>query len=180
MKTKFHLLLLFSMSTVFMTGNALAKPGKKYNPEYYTWNQNPIKFYPLAHSNQDGKGDDWSSDDERALSGKLPVDWNLTSGIGFMANYEEDDLLDLVIQFVDPAHVEIPIPFMEFSSNIFEPISSSDLEQNGLSSLISQGQIARSDQNAMAKSLPPAVPAPGMLGLLAIAGLASSRRRRRL
>ena len=67
MKHQIHTLFLVALAIVLPTETAFAMNERKGNPHQLVWQpQKPMKFYPLAHTNQDDDGD------QRNLSGLAP------------------------------------------------------------------------------------------------------------
>ena len=67
MKHQIHTLFLVAFAIVLPTETAFAMNERKGNPHQIAWQpQKPIKFFPLAHTNQDDDGD------QRNLPGLAP------------------------------------------------------------------------------------------------------------
>ncbi|MDG2094392.1 MAG: PEP-CTERM sorting domain-containing protein [Phycisphaerales bacterium] len=172
MKYQIHTLFLIAFAVILPTDSALAMNEKKGNPDQIAWQpQKPIKFYPLAHTNQD------DDSEKRMMFGEAPDNLSLDSGIRLPVIDLDESLLELMIRISMPVGIQGPIQ----SDDMVTPsLQSFSFGTFFISSSLDAVENSKSVTNRIAKSQPPVVPAPGVLGLLAIAGLtASSRRRRR-
>jgi len=171
MKYQIHTLLLIAFSGCLLTELAMAKHVGKHDPSQVRWEpQKPAKFFPLAHTNQDGEND------EKTMFGEIPNDLTLSPGIKFPISSGDDGLFDLLIKISTPLGAEGPIPTDEVISSILNSSSSALYSITDASSSI---EGSKSIVNKIAKSQPPVVPAPGALGLLALVGLSTASRRRK-
>lgn len=175
MKYQIHTLFLIAISGCLLTDLAQAKHVRKHDPAKVRWEpQKPAKFYPLAHTNQDGKQDE--EGDQKTMFGGIPNDLSLSSGIKFEPSSEDGGLLDVMIGISTPMGAEGPIPTEEVISSFN---SSNQAVLYSITDAYSSIEESKSVVNKIAKSQPPVVPAPGVLGLLALGGLSTAGRRRR-
>ena len=174
MKYQIHTLLLITFSGFLLTDLAMAKPLKKHDHSYVTWNSHKKpKYYPLAHTNQDEKEDE--NDDTKRMFGGIPNDLNLSSGIKFLSPVGDGGLIELMIKISTPIGADGPIP----TDEVISSLSLSDqITFYSITDALSSIEESKSVVNKIAKSQPPVVPAPGALGLLALGGLFTARRRR--
>ncbi len=168
MKHQIHTLFLVALAIVLPTETAFAMSERKGNPHQIAWQpQKPIKFFPLAHTNQDDDGD------QRNLPGLAP-ELSLSSGIQFLNPDRKESLIELMIRISIPQDTETPI-----RSNELTPSSIRDFAL-GIFSIGSLEEVKNSKSviNKTANSQGPEVPAPGVLGLLAIGAITAGSRRR--
>ena len=171
MNHKIHTLFLIAFATCFMTAPALAKNSKKHDPAQVAWqNQKPPNLFPLAHTNQD---DDDA--DQKMMIGEIPNDLTLSSNNKIAVPSEDLDLMDLIIQ------VSKTIGFDESIEDLIDSsgITLSRFYDGNITGFLKPSSDIKSVVNKIAQSQPPVVPAPGVLGLLALCGLSAARRGRR-
>ncbi|MBG84169.1 MAG: hypothetical protein CMJ40_06425 [Phycisphaerae bacterium] len=171
MNYQIHTLFLIAFSGCLLTDIALAKHVKKHDPSQQSWQpQKPIKFYPLAHTNQDGEND------EKRMFGGMPNDMSLSSGLKLLSPVGDDGIFDLIIKIANPADSELPI---STGDAILSMIVLDQAGKISSTDLLSKDEVSKYPINNLAKSGTPEVPAPGALGLLALGGLSTARRRRK-
>lgn len=154
----------FSLTTGLLVSTVVASPFSQIDDPKLP------RLTPLAHTNQD--------DDEKSMIVLIPVDKYLgTSGVGAFELPKETGLFEIAIVATSPILDTGNDSFGTFESGT---ISSVDIDifdfGTGFLSPAAPGSGISSNAGSFSA---PVVPAPGVLGLLAIAGLSAGRRRRR-
>ncbi|MEE2907618.1 MAG: MYXO-CTERM sorting domain-containing protein [Planctomycetota bacterium] len=156
-------MLSLSLSIGLLASSALASPYSQID------SKKPL-LTPMAHTNQD--------DEEKSMILIMPTDKYLgTSGIGAVDSTRDPSLIEIAILSSSPV--------LDTASDNLGILDDGAITTNDLTAFdtgsgflppVAPGSGMSSNSGSTSS---PVVPAPGVLGLLALAGLASGRRRRR-
>ena len=154
-------MLSLSLSTGLLASSAMAN--SQINNQKYL-------ITPLAHTNQD--------DEEKSMIFIMPTDKYMgTWGIGAFDSTRDQSLIEIAIMSSSP--------ILDTGSDNLGTIENGAIITNSFTAFdtgtgflppVAPGFGISSNSGSMSS---PVVPAPGVLGLLALAGLSAGRRRRR-